>query len=226
MDLFQDSDMESDVEMEDMRGIAQGMGRKKKKKTSIGSPSRLVVVLIAIVCLIIVFAVFANVGDKVTVEDINPLMGRLDKLEKNIANHEEIKSNIAQLTKQIKTLQESMASLEQNGSSISKELGKVNKQLVLLKSKSAPVSAPNKAATPAVAVEKKSIVENKVIAEKKPAVEKKAAPQPKRVYHDVKQGETLFAIARQYGVTIDDLYSLNKLSENNPISPGQKIIVK
>ena len=48
-----------------------------------------------------------------------------------------------------------------------------------------------------------------------------ASPQ----YHEVEPGETLFRIGRQYGVSVDDLRKFNKLSEDEMIHPGQKLIV-
>ena len=43
-------------------------------------------------------------------------------------------------------------------------------------------------------------------------------------YYVVKQGDTLFKIAQLYKISIDDLKSLNKLSDNN-IKIGQKLLV-
>lgn len=45
-------------------------------------------------------------------------------------------------------------------------------------------------------------------------------------YHTVSRGESLYRIARKYGVTVADLRRLNKgLSKDQPIVPGQKILV-
>lgn len=44
--------------------------------------------------------------------------------------------------------------------------------------------------------------------------------------HTVKQGDTLGAIARRYGTTIDKLCRLNKIKRNSILRLGQKIIVK
>ncbi|KAA5537152.1 LysM peptidoglycan-binding domain-containing protein [Taibaiella lutea] len=50
----------------------------------------------------------------------------------------------------------------------------------------------------------------------------KAAAKPK--VHTVKKGETLFAIADKYGMTVKELQKLNKLKSNN-IQPGTKLKV-
>ena len=47
----------------------------------------------------------------------------------------------------------------------------------------------------------------------------------KKRYHEVKKGETLYRIAKQYGITVDELRRLNKLPPNQPIEIGQKLLV-
>jgi LysM repeat protein len=47
----------------------------------------------------------------------------------------------------------------------------------------------------------------------------------KKRYHEVKKGETLYRISKQYGITVDELRRLNKLSPNEPIEIGQKLLV-
>ena len=47
----------------------------------------------------------------------------------------------------------------------------------------------------------------------------------KKRYHEVKKGETLYRIAKQYGITVDELRRLNKLPSNQPIEIGQKLVV-
>lgn len=44
-------------------------------------------------------------------------------------------------------------------------------------------------------------------------------------YHEVKAGDTLFAISRKYGVAVDNIKALNGLSDNT-ISVGQKLRIK
>lgn len=65
-----------------------------------------------------------------------------------------------------------------------------------------------------------------------PALEKASAPMPalpdmdkgSPVYHDVKPGETLFRVARQYGVQVDQIKEWNHLRDTI-IEVGQKLIV-
>lgn len=60
----------------------------------------------------------------------------------------------------------------------------------------------------------------------KPADKKATASikDGKYLYHVVRKGDTLWDIAKEYdGVTIDQIKSLNNLSNSNKIKPGQKI---
>ncbi|RZL44794.1 MAG: LysM peptidoglycan-binding domain-containing protein, partial [Pedobacter sp.] len=43
-------------------------------------------------------------------------------------------------------------------------------------------------------------------------------------YHNVQQGETLYKISQIYKISVEDLKSLNQLSDNN-IKIGQKLLV-
>jgi membrane-bound lytic murein transglycosylase D len=47
----------------------------------------------------------------------------------------------------------------------------------------------------------------------------------KRKWHIVKPGQTYYAIANLYGITLQQLYTWNNLSENIPLQVGQQLIV-
>jgi LysM repeat protein len=50
-------------------------------------------------------------------------------------------------------------------------------------------------------------------------------PTAETVYHSVRAGETLYAISRRYGVSVDDLRRLNALT-GNTISVGQQLRIR
>jgi LysM repeat protein len=63
-------------------------------------------------------------------------------------------------------------------------------------------------------------------ADKKATTESpKQSKAVKKRYHEVKRGETLYRISKQYGITVDELRRLNKLPPNQPIEIGQKLLV-
>lgn len=44
-------------------------------------------------------------------------------------------------------------------------------------------------------------------------------------FHEVKKGETLYAISRIYGITVDELCAANSMTKNSVIKVGQKLAV-
>ncbi|MFH1630542.1 MAG: LysM domain-containing protein, partial [Pseudomonadota bacterium] len=65
--------------------------------------------------------------------------------------------------------------------------------------------------------------------EAKPAaqpVKQKVAPPDKKNYHVVRRGENLFGIAKRYGMTINDLCRLNKITPKTTLYPGKKLQIK
>ena len=47
----------------------------------------------------------------------------------------------------------------------------------------------------------------------------------KRTYHEVRRGETLSRIAQKYGISVEKLCRLNKITPKTVIRPGQRILV-
>jgi membrane-bound lytic murein transglycosylase D len=45
-------------------------------------------------------------------------------------------------------------------------------------------------------------------------------------HHVVKKGDTLSSIAREYGVSVEDIREWNKLSPNSSIQPGQRLLLR
>jgi LysM repeat protein len=59
-----------------------------------------------------------------------------------------------------------------------------------------------------------------------PVTEKPVTPAPGPAYHLVKAGETAFGISKHYGITMQQLMDLNKLSFGTGIKVGQKLRVR
>lgn len=56
-------------------------------------------------------------------------------------------------------------------------------------------------------------------------VPKKSLSKTHNLYHEVRSGETLFRIAKEYNMTVDQLCSLNKITPTTLIHIGQKLLV-
>jgi LysM repeat protein len=55
---------------------------------------------------------------------------------------------------------------------------------------------------------------------------KTPAPMVRQRYHTVRSGESLYTIARKYGISTDKLCKLNNITPKKPIQPGQKLLVE
>ncbi len=47
----------------------------------------------------------------------------------------------------------------------------------------------------------------------------------KRTYHEVRRGETLSRIAQKYGISVEQLCRLNKITPKTVIRPGQRLLI-
>lgn len=70
--------------------------------------------------------------------------------------------------------------------------------------------------------QKLATLEKRAQSAAKPAA---AAPRPAPETHVVKAGETLYQISRKYGLSVEQLMSLNKMGQDVTIRPGQKLVV-
>ena len=57
------------------------------------------------------------------------------------------------------------------------------------------------------------------------SIQKKAVSPIKKAHHVVRRGESLFKIAKRYGLTVSELCRLNQITPKTVIRPGQKLIV-
>jgi LysM repeat protein len=111
---------------------------------------------------------------------------------------------LTHLEKQVPELQESMSKVEEPESSLILRLDELSQQVDQLEKQMA--SAAMEAEAPL-------------------AVHTKPTAQAKGRYHEVRGGETLYRIAKKYGITVDELCRLNDIAPSQVIKPGQKLLV-
>lgn len=79
------------------------------------------------------------------------------------------------------------------------------------------------------APQRQVVVTSTQVSDPAPAVSKAQIPtrtlEPSRTTHSVAAGETLFAISKKYGITVDQLKSWNNIGSQNIISVGQKLVI-
>lgn len=69
-----------------------------------------------------------------------------------------------------------------------------------------------------------------VITQPEPVKEEPVSPkvqpaQPTKIYHTVGKGETLFAISKKYGITVEELKQWNNIGAQNIITIGQRLVI-
>lgn len=173
----------------------------------------------AVVILILMLMIFwPDSNGKASIDKLDNITQRLDMLEnrlfivetniQNISVQQPQEQNLESFQNRIEQLE---AFVKHKTDQFTSELEKAQKKISSLESKpsttvisSKPASAPK--AAPA----------------SKPAAARKTDAAK---YHVVKQGETLYRISINYGISVDKLLELNNMSKGAVIHPGQKIMV-
>ena len=155
-----------------------------------------------ILILILLIALFSGGDNKLSTGDLSSIQIRLDQLDKRLTHLEGMEARIASLERQEKGLPQTMA--DRSGKSLTQRLDKLTQKVDQLETRVA--SAPAKTETPY-------------------PIQRRPFPLAKGRYHEVRSGETLYRISRQYGISLDELCRLNNLSPEQAIHPGQKLLV-
>jgi lipid-binding SYLF domain-containing protein len=65
----------------------------------------------------------------------------------------------------------------------------------------------------------------KAVTQAATVMQKEPMSPGKERYYEVRPGDTLYRIAKQHGISVDELCRLNTITKNDPIHPGQKLLV-
>jgi len=156
--------------------------------------------IVWVIILIVLFMVaFLSSGEKdPSKTDFNALINRLDRIEARLHDLE------AEVRAQKNTVGKDLAATTDEDKTTAQKLDLLTKKVELLQQKTdSAVKEPRADRTAAA----QRIEEN----------------SPK--YHVVARGETLYRIAMKYGLTVDALRNLNRMSPDQSIHPGQKLMV-
>jgi LysM repeat protein len=170
------------------------------------------VLLIAVIVLLMFLSGAPKTAEKDLIKGFET---RLKAMEEKLAKLEWIDTGMARLErkeKEISSISERMTQLE---GTLSKKVEQLSKDMTKPLPKPPEPSAPKaEAAAPKAAA-----------ATQKPAAPAKVEKDVKARVHEVQKGETLYGISRKYGIPADQLMKLNKLSPNDPIKPGQQLVL-
>jgi LysM repeat protein len=161
--------------------------------------------VIGIVVIVVLISVFFG-GGGLSQGDLAPLQAKLDLVERRMTHLEGLESRIAFLENQETELQQLILDLDKSGRSLTEQVDEISKKLGGVE-KGKP-TAPARVKTTAPGT----------------AAEKPVSAEMKR-YHKVRPGETLYRIAKRYGISVSELCRLNSISPNQAIHPGQELLI-
>jgi LysM repeat protein len=193
---------ESSVEMDDFIDSLSSFDEVDPHRSS-HRPQRItntVILLGAGILFLISLFIFIYSTEKNTYkEEFAAIKARLDQVEKRSLSHQSVEERISHLEKGDERLQ---ATLLQRHNALKEQLNDLAKEIDQLE-KNTAVVAPD---FPLSTIQQTSQDANKR-------------------YHVVRSGETLYQIGEIYGISLENLCSLNKLSPTQLILPGQKLLV-
>jgi LysM repeat protein len=210
-DKTDQSEQEEYFDEEEYSPWAEGKGQNEEKKFT-KPPLLFILLAVAIVALIAVLLMLLLSGDSnpVAQQKLDALEDRVIALEERLDKYRDIDEKVTRIWEQAKSFEKfkdrfdrSEASMSLRMDHLTMSLETMQKQLNASKKKA--VSAPAKAAS----------------------AKNTAPPKPttKIRYHQVKAGETLYSISKQYGLKVEELLELNRMEPGGVIVTGQKLIV-
>ncbi len=178
-----------------------------RTRPAAGSGSRgRTLVLVALGVLIVVAGVglFLVGGDKATSKRLNTINFRIDQWDDRIGRIEGMSQKVSDLENQIQRLESAVAKLGRTETPLREQVEKLNQKMSLLESRLASIGEEKQAA---------------------PAATGRPKFQAEGRFYEVRRGDTLFRIATNHGLTVEELRSYNDLKEGNRIYPGQRLLV-
>jgi LysM repeat protein len=185
---------------------------KENKKVKFGSNSpkiseKIPLSKLGIVFLILLFLlILFYVGNKMARLDnrIAGLENRVKSVEENGQKLDAIRYGMAKIGEQAQSVEQLKVRLDHSEKTLTSRMDEITKDFEKLKLQMS--EAGLRKAKPS-----KSTKTSKTTATQR--------------FHIVKSGETLYTIARRYGMTVKELQKINNLSGGRVLHPGQKLII-
>ena len=205
--MDQNSDIEIEKMTEDLGPLPKENKKIGRRRTSLDLKSQgwgIVFGGVGVLILITIFILISGGDDRGSSEDLISIKAGIDQMDKRISRLEEIEKRATHLEAEVRGLKQSMSNIDRTGNSLRKGLDELTQKMDQLQSAEASIS---------------------VNTSTKPAVKEEPISQEKRQYHMVSNGDTLYGIARRYGISLNELRRINNLSQNQAIYPNQRLLV-
>ncbi len=144
--------------------------------------------------------------DPVEQQKVANLEEKINQLEERLEKYEAIDEKVTLIWEQAKSFEKFKDRFERSEASTSLRMDHLTMSLEAMQKQFAGQTAESGTST------------------QKDAADAKRTPTIK--YHQVKAGETLYSISKRYGLKVDTLRKMNKMSPNSVIVTGQKLIVR
>jgi LysM repeat protein len=210
--MNQQQDMEPiDLLDTDPNELAQGWGKKgsgRGKKGPFGfkpeGPTLIFAAIGIFILVILLSLLFRSCSKQSTAQDVATINARLAQLEEKAAKLSSTEQEVAALREQITGLQQTLSKAESSRKILEDEMSRLVQDIGTMTREKGPAAVKKEAPS---------------------TVTKKTPVQVKKRYHQVGAGETLYSIARKYGMSVGELCRLNNLSPAQSLHKGQKLIV-
>jgi len=207
-------DQKTDEEMKEfIEEIADDLGYTRKNENKwrwnevlsyIPRGKSLVIGAVSIFILVIIIILIFGNSSKTSSENLIEIQQRIESIENRLAFFEGIERKISNIETQGKQLNESVSKIDRAEGLLEQRLDKLSITLNQIKK---DINAVREKTTARLHSERKNI------------------PAGKPVYHIVRAGETLYRIAHQHGISVNDLCILNNLNKNQILRIGQKLLI-
>jgi LysM repeat protein len=190
-------------------------GKSQNKDNKLKKPPALILLLAsAIVALVAVLLMLLLSGDSNSIaqQKLDALEGRIIALEERLDKYEAIDEKVTRIWEQAKSFEKFKDRFDRSEASMSLRMDHLTMSLEAMQ-KQLDSSQKKSASPPSESASEKS------------TTSPKTKTKTKIKYHQVKAGETLYSISKQYGLKVEELLKLNRMKSGSVIVVGQKLIV-
>lgn len=186
--------------------------KDQKKGIKMTKSPVLILLLLAIVALVatLLMLVMDNNNDLADPQKVAVLEGRINQLEERLDKYETIDEKVTLIWEQAKSFEKFKDRFDRSEASMSLRMDHLTMSLEAMQKQSSTKAAATPPAVKPVAKEDSSM----------------ATSAQKMQYHQVKAGETLYSISKRYGLKVEALLKMNKMTKGSVIVTGQKLIVR
>ncbi len=158
----------------------------------------------ALLTIVVIIAIVLLTGNGSSDKPIAAIQVRVKALEEKVARFSVMEATVSTAQQQQKALRQSVSGLQSSVKSLEGKLDNIGREVARLNKKKGTTAGRVKGTT---------------------SIKKRQTNSTHSRYHDVRRGESLYKIAKKYGISLQELYRLNNLTSKSVIHPGQKLMI-